>query len=105
MELRSSAAADFAVFSRSTFLIDSGFLAPRKRRSAEGSRRYKYRIAVSICMTELACGMPPHVTIAIVFNICVKSNSVKLYTKIEYIKCIGALKIVFIGLPCRKLTI
>ena len=62
MELRSSAGVDFAVFGRSTFLIDSGFLAPRKRRSAERSRRYKYRIAVSMYMTELACGMPPHVT-------------------------------------------
>ena len=62
MELRSSAGADFAVFGRSIFLIDSGFLAPWKRRSAERSRRYKYRIAVSMYMTELACGMPPHVT-------------------------------------------
>ena len=50
MELRSSAGADFGVFSCSTVLTDSGFLAAN------------CRIAVSACMTKLACGMLPHVT-------------------------------------------
>ena len=63
VELRSSAGADFAVFGRSTVLIDSSFLAPRLRRSAECSWCFECRIAGFTCMTKLACGMLPHVTI------------------------------------------
>ena len=58
--LRSSAVADLAVFGRLAVLTDSAFLAPR--RSGGCSRCFECWIAVSICITELACGMLPHVT-------------------------------------------